>query len=101
MQPLDGSPGFNCRPVTFVSVPTFQASSSPSPYSPLENPFADTISSSEIPSHDASSDQELINSAAADWTTADFSDNNYINVADASGADVGNSGVYFNPSWMD
>lgn len=97
MQPLDGTNGFNCSPVTFVSVPTFHASSS-SPYSLLENSFAD-ISSPEIPS-DASSGQEFINSAAADWA-ADSSGNNYINIADASNADLGDSGVVSNPFWVD
>lgn len=98
MQPLDGTNAFNCRPVTFVSVPTFHASSS-SPYFPLENAFADKISSPEIPS-DTSSDQELINSAAADWT-ADFSGNNYINIADASNADLGDSELVSNQFWVD
>lgn len=98
MQPLDGSTAFNCHRVTFVSVPTFHASSS-SPNFPLENPFADTISSPEIPS-DTSSDQELINSAAADWT-ADFGGNNYINIADASNADLGDSEVVSNQFWVD
>lgn len=91
MQPLDGTYGFNCRPVTFASIPTFHASSS-SPYALLEIPFANTKTSPDTP-FDASSNQESFNSAtaaAADWT-ADSSSNNYINNADAWNADlVGN-----------
>lgn len=106
MKSLDGNYGFNCRAVTFISL-IHASSSTSSPYSLLDSAFADTKTSPELPS-DASSDQELFNSAAAavsaaDWT-ADSSSNNYINIASASNADLVGNGdpeVVSNPFWVD
>lgn len=109
MQALDGTVGFNCRSVTFVSLPSFQASSSSSPL--IDIPFADanqipsilpSSSSLSSSSYDASSsDQELHNPAAAYWAS-DTTSGNYINIA-ASNADLpgfGDSAVA-NPFWVE
>ena len=86
MQPLDGTTGFNCRPVTFISqLPSFQVT--------LENPVADAKPN---PALSDAFDQEY-NSAGAHWT-ADTS-NNYINNA-ASNADLEFGSKVSNPYWL-